>query len=255
MQPLTNATPKSLVQVAGHPLIDYLVDELMAWEALDTLHVAVNHRDAEAFRNWASGRRADLATEDIALHVHDDGVESPDESLGSVGDLHFLLEEVGLPSDGALVSGGDSIFRFPLAPILNAYEGTTNQGLALYEPDPARRRKSSLLYLDGRIVTEVVNDPTGRASTWTAPFWQLLSADALETVGPYLDEDGPPDKLGAFLDKLAREQSLQAIPFPERNGLRLHCNTIEDLEHARTILRDEPRHVLDLDTVADLVAA
>ncbi|PSQ52616.1 MAG: nucleotidyltransferase [Bacteroidetes bacterium QH_10_64_37] len=251
MRPLTNETPKSLAKVAGHPIVDYLIDELTAWQALDAIHVAVNHRDAEAFRTWADNHRADLAEESVTLHVHDDGVEMPDDQLGSVGDLDFLLDEVGLPSDGALVSGGDSLYRFPLTPILNAYDGTTNRCLALHEPDPERRAHSSVLSLDGSTVTEVLDDPTGSASTWICPSWLLLSADALQVVRPYLNDGGPPDKLGAFLNRVARTQSLRAHRLPKQKNLRLHCNTIEDLKRARRIFRNEARHLLDLETVQE----
>lgn len=254
MRPLTERTPKSLVRVAGHPILDYLTDELATWEVLDAIHVAVNHRDAEAFRTWASGRRADLEREDVTLHVHDDGVESPDDSLGSVGDLEFLLDGVGIPDDGALVSGGDSLYRFPLGPILNAYPGTTNQVLALYEPDPERCAHSSLLKLDGRIVTEVVEDPSGAASSRICPSWMLLSSEALETVDPYLEEGGPSDQLGPLLTRIAREQSLQAIPLPKQKDLRLHCNTMDDLERARRLFRAEPRHLLDAEAVRECLS-
>jgi NDP-sugar pyrophosphorylase family protein len=251
MRPLTENTPKSLVHVAGSPILDSLTDELTAWTALDAIHVAVNHQDASAFHEWADDRRPELADEGIELHLHDDGVQAPDEQLGVIGDLHFLLERVGLPSDGALVSGGDSLYRFPLAPILNAYHGTTNQVLALYEPVPERRAHSSLLDLEGRHVTAVVEDPTGSASEWTCPSWTLLSPDALRIVDEYLDDGGPPDKLGVLMNRIARRESLQAVRLPKQNDLRLHCNTVDELERARRLFRDEPRHVLDPETVRE----
>ena len=254
MRPLTEDTPKSLVHVAGHPLLDYLTDELTAWTALDSIHVAVNHQDAPAFHDWATDRRPELEAEGIALHIHDDGVQTPEDQLGSVGDLGFLLDEVGLPSDGALVSGGDSLYRFPLAPILNAYTGATNWVLALHEPDPERRAHSSVLELDGHVVTEVLNDPAGSGSTRICPSWLLLSPDALDTVRPYLDDDGPPDTLGVFLNRLARTQTLHANRLPKQKNLRLHCNTLDDLERARRIVRSEPRHVLNPETVENCLS-
>ena len=249
MRPVTAETPKSLVTVAGRPLLDHLLDELTAWSALTEIHVAVNHEDAPAFREWAAGHRADLGTQGIGLHLHDDGVEAPDDQLGCVGDLRFLLDAVGLPADGALVSGGDSLYRFPLAPLLNAYDGTTNRVLALHEPDPERRAQSSVLQLDGPTVTAVHDDPTGTASTRICPSWLLLSAEGLGAVVPYLDDGGPPDTLGAFLDRLARTHSVQAHRLPQTAHLRLHCNTPDDLEHARKLLRKKPRHVLGPDPV------
>lgn len=254
MRPLTNEIPKSLAQVAGHPILDYLIDEITPWSDLDAIHVAVNHRDAGTFQRWAADHRPDLSDEGIDLHVHDDGVETPDQQLGSLGDLGFLLDKVGIPDAGALVSGGDSLYRFPLAPILNAYNGATNQALALHEPDPERRSHSSVLSLDGPAVTEVLNDPTSTSSTRIVPSWLLLSADALRTVSPYLEDGGPPDKLGVFLDRLARTQSLLAHRLPKQTDLRLHCNTVDDLERARRIFRDEPRHLLDAETVRECLS-
>lgn len=252
MRPLTNDTPKSLVEVTGHPLLDYLLDEISAWTDLDAIHLAVNHRDADAFRMWADTHRSALADEEIALHVHDDGVQAPEDQLGVVGDLQFLLREVGLPDDGALVSGGDSLYRFPLTPILNAYDGTTNQVLALHEPDPERRAHSSLLRLDGPRVAEIVDDPTGGVpSDRICPSWTLLRPAALRLVDEHLSDDGPPDRLGAFLNRVAREDTLRAIRLPKQKDLRLHCNTVDDLERARRLFRDEPRHVLDPETVQE----
>lgn len=249
MQPRTLEIPKSLVRVSGHPILDYLLDELTSWDGLDAVHVAVNHRDASAFREWAGRHRSALETAGIRLHVHDDGVETPDDQLGVVGDLAFLLEETGVPDDGALVSGGDSLYRFPLAPILNRYDGTSNEVLALYEPDPERRQKSSLLHLEDSVVREIVDDPAGGDTPWICPSWALLTAEALRTVPPYLERGEPDDSLGAFLNHVARQQILHAVHLPERRDLRLHCNTIDDLERAQRLFHAEPRHVVDAERI------
>lgn len=248
MRPLTAETPKSLLPVEGRPLLDHLLDELVEWTALEAIHVAVNHRDAEAFRAWAGARRRE-GIGPFTLHIHDDGVSSTDEQRGAVGDLRFLLAQTGRPDDGALVSGGDSLYRFPLAPVLNAFDGTTNRVLALYEPDPARRRQSSVLQLDGRRVTGLVEDPTASTSERICPSWFLLSPAALGDVDPYLGDGGDPDTLGAFIHALARSRPVEAVPLPEQPHLRLHCNTPADLERARTILGREARHRVDAATV------
>ena len=254
MRPLTNETPKSLVEVAGRSFLGYLLDELAAWSALTDIHVAVNHQDAPAFHRWAAALPSDLTADGLELHLHDDGVEAPDDQLGSVGDLKLLLDEVGIPPDGALVSGGDSVYRFPLAPILNAYQGTTNDVLALYEPDPERRAQSSVLRLDGATVAGVLDDPTRAASTRICPSWLLLSAEGLRAVSAYLDDGGAPDTLGPFLDRLARTHSVRAHRLPATADLRLHCNTLGDLERARRLLRAAPWHILSPDTVRDSLA-
>jgi NDP-sugar pyrophosphorylase family protein len=249
MRPLTNETPKSLLPVAGRPILDYLLDELRGWAALNAIHVAVNHRDADTFRAWAADRRSALAENDVTLDVHDDSVSSTDEQLGAVGDLRFLLNETGIPADGALVSGGDSLYRFPLAPLLTAFDGSTSQVLALHEPDPERRRHSSVLQLDGQRVTGLVEDPDATASERICPSFHLLTPEALSTVTPYLDAGHDPDTLGTFIDHLAQTHRVEALRLPKREHLRLHCNTPDDLQHARALLEHEPRHLLGVETV------
>jgi len=253
MRPLTDETPKSLLRVDGQPLLDHMIDELRATEGLDAIHLVANHRDVDAFRAWADRRRPALGERGVALRVYDDGVRTPDEQLGAVGDLRFLLEKTGVPSDGALVTGGDSLYRFPLAPLLAAFDGTTAQVLALHEPDPERRRHSSVLRLDGDSVVGLTEDPDETPSTRICPSWYLLPASALATVGPYLDDGGAPDTLGRFVDALAQRQRVEAVRLPERPHLRLHCNTPEDLERARARLDEQPRHLLDADAVRHCV--
>ncbi|PSQ95237.1 MAG: nucleotidyltransferase [Bacteroidetes bacterium SW_9_63_38] len=248
MRPLTDDTPKSLLPVSDRPLLDYLLAELQNWRALDAVHMAVNHRDADAFRHWAEGWTSTLGEDDVSLTIHDDGVASTDEQLGALGDLQFLLDETGVPSDGALVSGGDSLYRFPLVPLLNAFSGTDNQVLALHEPDVEQRRQSSILQLDGRRVTGLVEDPADADSARICPSFHLLTPAALAYVGSYLDSERDADTLGTFIHALSRWQIVTAIPLPEQPHLRLHCNTPDDLDRARALLADEPL-LLDAETV------
>lgn len=246
MRPLTDETPKSLLPVAGRPILDYLMDELAAWTALDAIHIAVNHQHAEAFRTWASDWRPDM---EAALHIHDDGVASPDEQLGAVGDLRFLLEKAGGAETGALVSGGDSLYRFPLAPLLNAFDGSVSQLLALYEPDPNTLRQRSVLHLKDTQATGLAEHPNDPPSHRVCPSWYLLCPEALSTVDSFLREGGDADTLGAFVDAVAHSHPVEALPLPERTDLRLHCNTPEDLQRARTLLEEEPRLLLGTEEV------
>ena len=241
----TDETPKSLLPVGDRPIIDYLLDDLRRWKALTSIHVAVNDRDHDAFRSWASERKPVLDADGIDIQLHNDGVSDPNAQLGAVGDLHFLLEETGLPPDGALVSGGDSLYRFPLAPILNAFDGQTSQVLALHEPNETLRRQSSTLVLTDGQVNGLSDEPSEVGSKRICPSWYLLSPSSLKSVGRYLQDGKDPDTLGTLIDDLAQTQQIQAIVLPERPHLRLHCNTPDDLNEARTVLRSDQQFLLD----------
>ncbi len=246
----TDDTPKSLLPIAGRSFLGHLAADLLEGEGLDAVHLAVNHRDAASFREWADTWRPRFAERGTVLHVHDDGVTTPDEQLGALGDLRFLLDRVdGLPDDGALVSGGDSLYRFPLAPLLNAFDGSRSRVLALHEPDPDILRQRSVLDLDGARVQRIVEAPEAPPSHRVCPSWYLLTQDALAAVGPYLDAGRDPDTLGPFVHHVAQTQRVDAVLLPDVPRLRLHCNTPDDLQQARSLLADEPVHLLDADAV------
>jgi NDP-sugar pyrophosphorylase family protein len=253
MRPLTNQTPKALLPVGGRPFLDHLLDDLAAWSALDAVHVAANHRDAGRFRDWADGARTRLP-DDVPLSIHDDGAAGPDDALGAVGDLQFLLDRADPdPDTGALVTGGDSLYRFPLAPVLNAagrlHEGDPSRVLALHEPDPATLRERSVLALNGARVQDLVETPDDPPSTRVCPSWYLLAPDALAATADYLEAGGDRDTLGRLMAFVAHRHRVRAVRLPETPGLRLHCNTPADLRRARNALTDAPRHRLDADAV------
>lgn len=245
MQPLTATTPKSLLQVGNQPILDYLMEDLQEWTRLTAIHVVTNHSHAEAFERWAENWESAVRANGVDLHVHDDGVEGPDDQLGAVGDLQFLLEKTGIPTEGALVCGGDSLYRFPLSPVMNAFDGTTSRLLALHEPDPAQRRQSSCLQLDGSHVTGLNESPNETNTERICPSWYLLTAEALSSVEGYLADGGDPDTLGRFIDALTGQMPLEALRLPANVRLRFHCNTPADLRAARTQVDAEGRLLLD----------
>lgn len=255
MRPRTSDTPKSLLDLGGQPILDYLMEDLQEWTDLDAVHIAVNHRHADTFRGWATNWQSALTPEGVTLHVHDDGVVAPDEQLGAVGDLQFLLAQTTIPTRGALVCGGDSLYRFRLSPILNAFDGTTNRILALHEPDPVQQRQSTCLQLEGSRVTGLADSATAPHSGRICPSWYLLTSNALSMVSPYLSNGGDPDTLGTFIDALTTKMTVNAIRMPEMKDLRFHCNTPADLNTARDRLEREPRLLLDTDDVTACLQA
>ena len=254
-----DATPKPLLSVGGASFLDLIAQDLAQAEAVDALHVVANHRHVAQFRAWADVRGPEYEAHGAALHVHDDGVETPDEQRGVVGDLRFVLDRVDVPDDGVCVSGGDSVYRFPLAPIADAFGGQHSQVLALFEPDEDAQRHSSLLHLDGDRVQAIA--PTGAETSpvhadadgpdpYVCPLFALLTSQDVSAVGPYLDAGHDSDDFGPFANTLAQTRRVEAVRLPKTSGLRLHCNTPEALEKARAMLRDEPRRQL---TKRDLV--
>ena len=258
-----DGTPKPLLSVGESSFLDWIAEDLSRAEAVDALHVVANHRHAQQFRAWADVRGPEYEAQGAALHVHDDGVETPDEQRGVVGDLRFVLDRVDVPDDGVCVGGVDSVYRFPLAPIVDAFGGQHSQLLALYEPDEDAQRHSSLLHLDGDRVQAIAptgaetspGDDSDGADPYVCPLFALLTSQDVRAVGPYLDAGHDPDDFGPFANTLAQTRRVEAVRLPQRSGLRFHCNTPEALEKARATLRDEPRLQLTERDLAERLAS
>ncbi|MEM9555582.1 MAG: sugar phosphate nucleotidyltransferase [Acidobacteriota bacterium] len=245
LQELGFDTPKPLLELAGRPMLDYLVDQVAAFDDLDAIHIVTNSRFYADFADWAAARR-DQYLQPIA--VHDDGTGHPGERLGAVGDLRFLLGRLGAADEGsgALVAAGDNVFRFSLAPFWRAFRARgASTVLALAEEDPRRLRRTGVLELQDERVVRLVEKPANPPSTWSCPSIYGLDAEALSLVGPYLDAGEPGDEIGRFIAWVATRQPLWAH---RMEGERLHVGDPTSFRHADEVLRGAartPEDVLD----------
>jgi glucose-1-phosphate thymidylyltransferase len=232
MGPLTQDRPKPLLPLAGRPLLDYLLDQLLELPGLGDVHVVSNRHYLEAFESWAAERRTSLG--DRHLVVHDDGSTGSGNRLGAVGDLAFVLDRITAP-EGALVAAGDNILRFSLEPLWHAFRTTGESHLlALREPDHDRLRRTGVLELDaGHRVLQLHEKPAAPPSEWACPSLYCLTAPALARLAPYLAAGHPRDEIGRFIAHLVEVEPVRAVP---TEGERLHVGSPEAYRHAEKVL-------------------
>lgn len=242
LRPLTKDTPKALVPVAGRPLIRYLVDQLAAWPSMEAIHVLHNDRHPAAFASWAERWTATNGSRYCKVKPHNNGVCTEDDRRGAVGDLQFALDRIGTRQP-AVVSSGDSIYRFPLQVVADQFQETSASCvLALRQTDPEEIAHSSVLDLDGTRVQRIVHAPDDPPSPWVSPSFYVLRSSALKHVKTYLNRGGNSDSLGHFIDDLARRQHVEActVTAPGEERLRFHINTPEQYRTANDRLNGKP---------------
>jgi NDP-sugar pyrophosphorylase family protein len=242
LRPLTDDTPKALVDVAGRPIVDYLIEQLAGWPSLEVIHVVHNDRHAAAFQAWR--RHREQRNADVSIRLHNDGVQSDNDRRGAVGDLQFVLDRVGTDAP-AVVAAGDSLYRIALRPVLDRFQDAPGHCvLALPGADDRTLRHSSVFALDGDRVRGVIHAPDAPPSRWVSPAFYVISPSGLAHVPTYLDRGGDPDTLGHFIDDLARHQSVDAVkrrgPVGTAGDLRYHINTPDEHARANAALTEEP---------------
>ena len=230
MRELGENLPKPLVPIAGRPMLDYLLESVAVLPGLESIEVITNHKFAAAFEAWAAARTRPA----LPVRVHDDGSTSPENRLGAVGDLLFLLERIGIPPGGALVASGDNIFLFRLESFWQDFlDRGHSRVLALEEPNVEALRQTGVLELDGERVFRLTEKPAEPASTWACPSLYALDARALSRVQEYLEVSPSRDEIGRFLAFLIATQLVEAS---RMQGERLHVGNPEELRYAENIL-------------------
>ena len=234
LYPLTKTQPKALLQVAGKPVLDYLVDQLLSFQGLSAVHLVTNHRHLAHFERWARGVVPGFAEAGISFQLHDDGAHDNEERLGANGDLAFVLKRIEAPP-GVLIAAGDNILRFELWPVWNRfYTRQENLVLAIREVDPARLRRTGVLELNSADrVTGFHEKPECPPSHWSCPPFYFLTSQALARLDPFLTQGDLPDAMGHLLGYLVNVAPIMAIKL---EGDRLDIGDLESYRRANELL-------------------
>src|SRR5882762_5847396 len=89
LYPLTLNKAKPLLEVAGKPMIEWVLDNLAPIPDLGKIYVVTNSKFANDFQAWADGyvkRQPKLA-----FKVVNDGSTNDQDKLGAIGDINLVV--------------------------------------------------------------------------------------------------------------------------------------------------------------------
>ncbi len=120
LYPLIKDTPKALLNIAGKTLIDHTVDKFADVPGIDEIVVVTNAKFADMLSGWVKGRSGGTCP----IRVVNDGTHTPEERLGAIGDVLFVLASEKSMSDW-VVAGSDNLFDFDIKPFFSFAKGKT----------------------------------------------------------------------------------------------------------------------------------
>ena len=237
MYPLTKDFPKPLLEVAGVPVLDYLMEQVIELRELGEVHLVTNARFYDHFTTWSEAWEKRLRDRGACLQLHNDGATENDNRLGAVGDLGLVLASQET-FDSTLVVAGDNIFRFPLRSLAaQAARERRNYVVALVEHDPAKLRRTGVLELgQGSRVVALHEKPSEPPSSWACPPVYFFEPSALRQVAEYLRASDASDAPGHFVSYLCRRDAVHAFLV---EGERLDIGSEESYQAADRLLRGE----------------
>jgi glucose-1-phosphate thymidylyltransferase len=210
LYPLTHDEPKHLLEVAGRPILDRLLDQLPLTE-LDAVFVVTNAKFAGRFREWASGASS------VEVEVIDDGTKSEEDKLGAIGDLALAIRSAGL-DDELVVAAGDSLFTERLDGLVQLARKRGGAAIAVYDiGDLEAVRRLSAVGVDAvdRVIS-LEEKPESPSSTLAGIALYYFPRSVLPLVDEYLNEGNNPDQPGRFVEWLYTRVPVYAWRVPGR---------------------------------------
>jgi glucose-1-phosphate thymidylyltransferase len=231
LYPLTLTKAKPLLEVAGKPMIEWVIDNIARIPDLETIYVVTNNKFAGDFRAWADDYAARHPY--ITFKIINDGSTSDDDKKGAIGDIHLSLQREHLYGKDLIVVAGDNLFSEPVTGFGEAGKHAPAT-VAVYDVgDFELVKKYNTITTDatGRVTKFVEKSPTPE-STNTAIALYYYRKDILPFIDEYIAEGNNPDQPGRLIEWLHHRTEVQTWPVP---GLWFDIGGKESLEEANGV--------------------
>ena len=231
LYPLTLTQPKPLLDVAGKPMIEHVLDNIAPIPGIDRVYVVTNAKFAGQFQQWADRYRATKAK--LNFTIINDGSTDDSNKLGAIGDLNLVLDREKVDDD-LIVVAGDNLFsqsveafgRYCLsrkAPVLAVYDVANLEEIKKYN--------AITIDADGRI-TFFEEKPKQPQSTVTGIALYYYPNASLPLIRQYVAEGNNPDQPGRLVQWMYPRTPFYTWRVP---GLWFDIGSKETLDEANRI--------------------
>ena len=202
LYPLTLNKAKPLLEVAGKPIVEWVLDNLRPLPNLGTVFLVTNNKFAADFQDWAKAYQD--RHRGLQIKVINDGSTSDDDKLGAIGDINFVLtREDGVTADDLLVIAGDNLFDEPLAGFVEAAKDSVAMVAVHDVGDLEAMKKYGVVTVDADgVITDFEEKPDKPKSTLAAVALYYYSREVVPLFTTYLAAGNNPDQPGRFLQWL-----------------------------------------------------
>ncbi len=211
LYPLTKNTPKPLIKIARKQIINYIIDEINKIENISKIYVVTNARFYSHFQKWSK-----TLTTEKEIQIVNDHTLSNEDRLGSIGDIHFVLQQERIDDD-LLVIAGDNLFGFSLQNLIHSFNSQNRQSLVAFR-DLKDKEKVKNRFGVGIVKNNQVIDfeekPSEPKSALAATACYLFNQKDLQRIQTFIHEEKA-DAPGHFIKYLVKNSEVRAFVFDE----------------------------------------
>jgi len=204
LYPLTKNRPKPLLPVGGVPIIERICRQLSELSDLETIHIVSNHTFVDQYDVWMKDYDRRRVPSPL-LALHDDQTTTPDNRLGAIGDLRFVIDQAAIQND-LLVIAGDNLIDGSLTDFVSSAKARgTSVGLKDFKnPEKVSLYGVVELSPDDR-VAGFEEKPLQPKSSFVAVGLYYFPRKTLSLVNRYLEAGHSKDAPGYYLQWLHKE--------------------------------------------------
>lgn len=222
LHPLTINTSKCLLEVAGRPILDHIVEKLNELD-LDEIIVVTNARFYKDFLDWLPS-----AETKIPIKILNDGSTCNENRLGGIADMLLAAEK--FPADEHMFIAGDNLFDFSLKEFYNKAIQLKKPLIGVYDIGSIdKARNFGVVQLENNKIVSFEEKPSMPKSTLVATLIYAIP-NAKFYLQEYLQNNSAKDAPGHFIKWLLNKTPCFAYKF---EGKWCDIGTKEALEEAR----------------------
>ncbi|MBF0478634.1 MAG: nucleotidyltransferase family protein [Candidatus Omnitrophica bacterium] len=209
LYPIIKDTAKALLAINGKPLINYILDRIRNLNGLNEVIVVTNNKFYNQFVDWSKKLEVPYK-----VTIVNDKTDTPETRLGSIGDIHFTLDNYPIKDD-LLVVGGDNLFDYNVEEYVLFAQKKNAAAIGLYDIGNLEEAKLfGVVAIDAdRKVTLFEEKPAQPKSTLIAMCFYYLPAHLLGSVAQYLHECKTADKAGDYIKWLYKQTDVFGFKF------------------------------------------
>ena len=234
LYPLTENQPKALLDVAGKPILERILEKTERVAAVRGIVIVSNARFHGCFTDWLETHRRPKP-----VTVLNDGTTANETRLGAIADLALAVAKLKIDED-LLVLAGDNLFDFELTDFVAHFIRVGRDLITVHELDDlARLRRTGVAQLDGEgRVIEFEEKPREPRSKLAVPPFYLFKQETLPLLQEYLREGNNPDAPGNLIPWLIGRKEIYAFRFTSD---RYDIGTLESYEAVRRLFAQRKR--------------
>lgn len=232
LYPLTLTKAKPLLEVAGKPMIDWVLDNLAPITDLERVYVVTNHKFANDFQEWANAHRK--KNPQFAIEIIDDGSTNDSDKLGAIGDICLVLtRQPEIATQDLIVVAGDNLFSEPLADFAAAAKNS-EATLATYDVGDleAIKKYSSITTDSEGVITRFEEKPPEPKNTMAGIALYYFSRELVPMFTTYIAAGNNPDQPGRFIQWLYQRKPVKTFQI---KGTWFDIGSKQTLEEANRI--------------------